>query len=306
MELSLYGNPVAGQNGLGSSYRSYILQHLPQLRHLDLKRVTDHGQPISHQDPDGNFAPPTTRTASADGGQENRSGGHNGRSRNEVHEAMGTSVKGSRKPSGTSRSSGNGVSSSGSNGNEGNNDGFPVLLSHGSADTQSRGEHRPGSSSPGPQQRHRYQHQYSDGNDDPRGLHRTGPVMSTPAPDRGAIGGKGRVCGGAWEQVMLSCRFATYTVELVAADDHQHALGARRKQGQHRRTRHELSTVGGWVPQQLVRSEINVFTRLFTAVSYPTNKLVCNSRFFSWSLNWPYLQRDRAGNSVSWLRHDNV
>ena len=49
LELSLDGNPVAGQNGLGSSYRRYVLHHLPGLRHLDLKRVTDHDQPFSKQ-----------------------------------------------------------------------------------------------------------------------------------------------------------------------------------------------------------------------------------------------------------------
>ncbi|CAM9532429.1 unnamed protein product [Ectocarpus fasciculatus] len=204
MELSLYGNPVAGQNGLGSSYRSYILQHLPKLHHLDLKRVTDHGHSISHQDSDGNIAPPATRTASADGVREGRGGGNNGRSRNEFHEVMGTSGKDSRKPSGISRTGGNGVSSSGTNSKEVGNDGFPVLtLSHGSADTQSRGEHHPGSSSPGLQQQQQHQHQHSRGNDDPRGIHRTGLVMSAPAPDRGAIDSEGRVHGGAWEQVTV-------------------------------------------------------------------------------------------------------
>eukprot|EP00903_Cladosiphon_okamuranus_P021119 g19400.t1 len=49
LELSLDGNPVAGENGLGSSYRRYVLHHLPDLRHLDLKRVTDHDQPFSKQ-----------------------------------------------------------------------------------------------------------------------------------------------------------------------------------------------------------------------------------------------------------------
>lgn len=203
MELSLYGNPVAGQNGLGSSYRSYILQHLPKLHHLDLKRVTDHGQSISHQDSDGNLAPPTTRTASADDARESRGGGNNGRSQTAFHEAMGNSGKGSRKPSGTSRTGGNGVSTSGTNSNEGSTEGFPVLLRHGSADTQSRGEHHPGSSSSGPQQQHQHQHHHSRGGDDPRGLHRAGPVMSAPAPDKGAIGSDGRVCGGAWEEVTV-------------------------------------------------------------------------------------------------------
>ncbi|CBJ27201.1 Hypothetical leucine rich repeat protein [Ectocarpus siliculosus] len=201
MELSLYGNPVAGQNGLGSSYRSYILQHLPNLHHLDLKRVTDHGQSISHQGSDGNLAPPTTRTASADDARESRGGGNNGRSRTAFHEAMGNSGKGSRKPSGTSRTGGNGVSTSGTNRNERSNDGFPVLLGQGSADTQSRAEHHPGSSLSSPQQQHRHQHHHSRGGDDPRGLHRAGPVMSAPAPDKGAIGSDGRVRGGAWEQL---------------------------------------------------------------------------------------------------------
>lgn len=46
LELSLDGNPVAGENGVGSSYRRQILQHLPSLHHLDLKRVTGHDLPL--------------------------------------------------------------------------------------------------------------------------------------------------------------------------------------------------------------------------------------------------------------------
>ncbi|CAM9322367.1 unnamed protein product [Ectocarpus sp. 12 AP-2014] len=222
MELSLYGNPVAGQNGLGSSYRSYILQHLPKLHHLDLKRVTDHGQSISHQDSDGNIAPPTTRTASADDARESRGGGNNGRSRTAFHEAMGNSDRGSRKPSGTNRTGGNGVSTSGTNSNEGSTDGFPVPLSHGSADTQSCGEHHPGSRSSGPQQHH----QHSRGGDDPRGLHRAGPVMSAPAPDKNAIGSEGRVRGGAWEQLSQQA-MAAGECGITAGDG---SRGAARKE----------------------------------------------------------------------------
>ncbi|CAM9550777.1 unnamed protein product, partial [Ectocarpus sp. 13 AM-2016] len=231
MELSLYGNPVAGQNGLGSSYRNYILQHLPKLHHLDLKRVTDHGQSISHQDSDGNMAPPTTRTASADDARERRGGGNNGRSRTAFREAMGNSGKGSRKPSGINRTGGNGVITSGTNSNEGSTDGFPVPLTNGSADTQSRGEHHPGSSSSGPQQQHKQQHQHqhhhSWGGDDPRGLHRAGPVTSAPAPDKGAIGSDGRVRGGASEQVTVFQAMAAGECGITAGDG---SRGAARKE----------------------------------------------------------------------------
>ncbi|CAB1097233.1 unnamed protein product [Ectocarpus sp. CCAP 1310/34] len=228
MELSLFGNPVAVQNGLGSSYRSYILQHLPKLHHLDLKRVTDHGQSISHQYSDGNMAPSTTRTASADDARESRGGGNNGRSRTAFHETMGNSGKGSRKPSGAWRTGGNGFSTSGTNSNEGSNDGFPVLLTHGSADTQSRGEHHSGSSSSSSQQQHRHQHQHSQGGDDPRGLHRAGPVMSAPAPDKGAIGSDGMVRGGAWEQVTVFVQtMGAGECGITAGDS---SRGAARKQ----------------------------------------------------------------------------
>ena len=52
LELSLDGNPVAGQNGAGSRYRRFILQRLPSLHHLDLKRVTNDDQsfPLNSND----------------------------------------------------------------------------------------------------------------------------------------------------------------------------------------------------------------------------------------------------------------
>lgn len=53
LELNLDGNPVAGQNGIGSRYRRYVLQRLPKLHHLDLKRVTGQEQlpPHAHHNP---------------------------------------------------------------------------------------------------------------------------------------------------------------------------------------------------------------------------------------------------------------
>lgn len=39
LELSLDGNPVANHNSLGSHYQTFILQRLPSLLHLDLRRV---------------------------------------------------------------------------------------------------------------------------------------------------------------------------------------------------------------------------------------------------------------------------
>lgn len=46
LELSLDGNPLAEQNGVGSIYRRHILERLPGLHHLDLKRVTGHDQAL--------------------------------------------------------------------------------------------------------------------------------------------------------------------------------------------------------------------------------------------------------------------
>lgn len=42
---------MAGQNGVGSNYRRHILQQLPSLHHLDLKRVTDHDLDFSSKNP---------------------------------------------------------------------------------------------------------------------------------------------------------------------------------------------------------------------------------------------------------------
>lgn len=111
LELSLDGNPVADQNGFGSSYRRYVLHHLPSLHHLDLKRVTDHdhNQPrafsqAQHPHSGSNASKPTpTTAASAPGVREN----------NRDRVGSGGGGGGGNNGSGSARSGARGLSESG-------------------------------------------------------------------------------------------------------------------------------------------------------------------------------------------------
>ena len=194
LELSLDGNPVAGQNGLGSSYRRYVLHHLPSLRHLDLKRVTDHDQPFSKQQQQ-------QREQQRERGQQSsatRTRGVRGKGFAEERSAAGSAAN----PSSGRPSTTDGVMSISSSNHTAGDD-LPVLPSHhhhhhhqhrASAVAASAASAAPGDTPGGAR---------SQAADAIRRIHhsRSGGGAGAPSPPPGTRDSTGRGSGGAWEQV---------------------------------------------------------------------------------------------------------
>lgn len=165
LELSLDGSPVAGQNGLGSSYHRYILQHLPGLHHLDLKRVTNHDQafPLEAHNPTTNANNLPTRhphtknmSLAALGSLSSTAYNAHKNGKNSSHNSGNLSNSSSNNSNSTSRSNNHNSKSNGHNSSgSGCDGGLPVLPNTDSGMQQHRRK-QPSVSSAPPAVRHPY------------------------------------------------------------------------------------------------------------------------------------------------------